>query len=310
MTPKNTAGPVVSHLAAAWFVGSFLTGIQFYAVLLALFTESAAVVALTLALVISLAAAVFAVLGATARPIVPLTRQKRGLRGWVSGVYGLGTAGALGTVMLDLQADHRLLTDTRLLCLAGGIWYAVAAAFFLPGARARPAALGAATVLAAGAAYAAWAAVQPPTLDAWITANGVDRALLRVGDPPPGYTLGSVGASEDGFGAAYERPGSEGLDLGVARAGHDTRRADARGCPVPFGDPILCTDDGGGRLLVTYQGDYGYQELRLRRAGLVYTVTLRDPRATDLPAARHVLSTLRPASEAELAGLVELPMRR
>ncbi|WP_112467468.1 hypothetical protein [Streptomyces triticisoli] len=310
MTPKNEAGLVIAHLAAVWFIGSVLTGLQFYAVMIALFTDNTAIVAVVLALVISLAVAAFAGLGAMAHPIMPVTRQARGLWRWASGVYGLGTAGALGTIVTDVQADHHLLENSSLLYLAGGIWYAVAAAFFLPGARAKPAALGVATALVAGAAYAAWAAAQPPTLDEWLTANGVDRALLRVGDPPPGYTLESVGASEDGFGAAYERSGSAGLHLGVARAGHDTRRADSRGCPVPFGDPIHCTDDGGGRLLVTYQGGYERQELRLRRTGLVHTVTVQGTGATDLPAARHILSTLRPASDTELAGLVELPMRR
>ncbi len=71
---------------------------------------------------------------------------------------------------------------------------------------------------------------------------------------------------------------------------------------VPFspGVTVTCTGDGGGRELVTYDGFTEWRELRLRRGGLVHTVSLSD-RPTDLTAARHVLSTLRPATNAELS---------
>jgi hypothetical protein len=95
----------------------------------------------------------------------------------------------------------------------------------------------------------------------------------------------------------------------VERIGHDTRRVDSRGCPVPFGETIRCTDDGDGRQLVTYEDGYERQELRLRRDGLVVTVIVTGSHA-DLSAARHILSTLRPAADAELAGLLERPMRQ
>ncbi len=100
----------------------------------------------------------------------------------------------------------------RPLHLSDGIRYALAAVFLLPGARAEPAAPGAAVVLTAGEAYAAWAAAQPP----------------------------------------------------------------------------LSTKSG-----------YEHQELRLRRAGPVRTVAVRGTGATDLPAARHTLSTPRPASDGD-----------
>jgi hypothetical protein len=222
------------------------------------------------------------------------------------GCARLGTVGALGAVAVNQKIND--LENRLLLYPVAGVCYALAAAFFVPGTRARLTTLGAAAVLAAGGGYAAWHAAQPPTLDEWITANGVDRALLRVGDPPPGYTLAGVGASGDGFGADYEKPGSGGLHLGVERIGHDTRRVDSRGCPVPFGETIRCTDDGDGRQLVTYEDGYERQELRLRRDGLVVTVTVTGSHA-DLSAARH-LSTLRPAADAELAGLLERPMRQ
>jgi hypothetical protein len=60
---------------------------------------------------------------------------------------------------------------------------------------------------------------------------------------------------------------------------------------------------------VTFVGSYEHQELRLRRDAIVYTVTVEGSR-TDLSAARHILSTLRPATDTELTGLLELPMRR
>ncbi|MGV9351442.1 hypothetical protein ACWDSD_43435 [Streptomyces spiralis] len=96
------------------------------------------------------------------------------------------------------------------------------------------------------------------------------------------------------------------LYLGVEWTGHNTPRTDASGYPVL---PIRCQDDGGGRQLVTYESGYEHQELRLRRDGLVYTVTMEGFHG-DLSAARHILSTLRPATDTELGDLVELPMRR
>ncbi|MGD9485377.1 hypothetical protein WDH52_19370 [Streptomyces sp. TRM70308] len=307
VTREKERGRVLAHLSAVWLVGCVLTGVQFSAVFAALFSGGAAPFVAAVVGVVLLAVAALAGLGRAVRTLVPLTRRARGAWAWAACVYTLGTAGAFAAAVVSLTIDR--WQSGVLFYPAGGACYALAAALFLPGARVRLAALGAATALAAGGAYAAWAATQPPTLSEWLSANGVDRAMLRVGEPPPGYTLHVLGASEDGFGAEYERSPSARLHLGVRRAGYDTRRVDAHGCPVPFGEPIHCTDDGEGRQLVTYHGAYKRHELRLRHGGLVYTVTVDGPHA-DLPAARHLLSTLRPATDAELAGLTELPMRR
>ncbi|CAL9571109.1 hypothetical protein SUDANB6_04863 [Streptomyces sp. enrichment culture] len=314
MTRAQRAGIVVGHLGAVWAAGCVLVAVQVQAALAALFSGGPVAVAGVLAVTV-LSAAALAPLGAAARAVVPLARRPRGPWAWAAGVHALGTTGASGVVMVRFGIDR--LAAWPLLLLAGGGCYALAAATFLPGVRVRATALGAAVALAAAGACAAWDAARPPALDTWITANGVDRTLLRVGDPPAGRTLSVQGASEDGFGVDYpplhpagERSGATGLlHLGVARAGHDTRRADARGCPVPYGEPVRCTDDGGGRLLVSYGGDHERRELRLSRGGLVYTVSFPGTRA-GLSAARHVLSTLRPATDAELAPLVRLPMRR
>lgn len=298
------------HLTAVWFVGCALTSIGFEAVLLALFSggvPAALVVAVCWA---ALAVALLAALGNAARRLIPMTGRRGGVWRWAAGVFGAGTAGVLIAVAVRLHVDG--LRNGFVLCVSGGVCYTLAAALFLPGARTRIAAVAAAAVFATAGAYTARDAGRLPTLDAWINANGVDRALLRVGDPPPGYTLRVLGAGEDGFGADYEHPGTTAMHLGVERAGHDTRRVDARGCPVPFGETIRCTDDGGGRRLITYEGAYERRELRLSHGGLVCTVTLYDHGpgpGSGLPAARRVLSTLRPATDAELAPLVRLPMR-
>ncbi|MBQ0985587.1 hypothetical protein KBZ10_13900 [Streptomyces sp. F63] len=304
---REAARRAIGHVAAVWLAGCALTGMQVMAVLVTLFSGGAALFTSVLAGVVLLAVAVLAALGSAVRTLVPLMRRRGGLWAWTASVYALGTAAASGVTVVSMQINR--LDGIHLLYPAGGACYAIAAALFLPGTRVKLGAAGAAAALAAGVAYAAWAAAQPPTLGEWITANGVDRGMLRVGDPPPGYTLRGEGASEESFGAHYEGPNAESLHLGVERAGHDPRRVDARDCPVPRGDPIRCTDDGGGRQLRVYEGDYEHWELRLRRDGLVYTVA-GDGSPTDLSAARHVLSTLRPATGAELAGLLELPMRR
>ncbi|MDX3525410.1 hypothetical protein P1P75_02900 [Streptomyces sp. ID05-39B] len=309
MMQRQAPERAVGHLTAVWLIGCALTHLQSQAVLIALFADGPGlfgVVVVGGGVVVG-AVAVLAWLGSAARTLVPLLRRTHGRWAWAAGVYTLGTAGACGAAAVRFEIDH--LENGLLLYLAGGTCYALAAALFLEGLRVRMGALGAASALTIGGMYAAWAAGQPPTLDEWITANGVDRILLRVGDPPPGYALNVMGASADGFGVDYEGPNSARVHLHVAPAGHDTRRVDARGCPVPFGDPIRCTDDGGGRQLVTFVGSYEHQELRLRRDALVYTVTVEGSR-TDLSAARHILSTLRPATDTELTGLLELPIPR
>ncbi|MEU1542718.1 hypothetical protein ABZ461_32380 [Actinacidiphila glaucinigra] len=308
MIGKRRAAAVGAHLAAVWLAGSALTAVQFQAVSVALFLGRPAVLAVVPVCSVALAAALLASLGRAARSVVPLTRRRAGLCGWTAGVYAFGTAGALAVAV---ALEHvGALADWGVLSPAGGTCHALAAAFLLPGARARFAALAAAVVLAAGGAYAAWDAARPPTLDEWMSANQVDRALLLVGDPPPGYALHVGRAGADGFGARYESGDSPELSIRVERAGADTRRVDARGCPVPFGQEIHCRDDGGGRLLIARGGTYPLRELRLPQGGLVCTVTVRGSGETGLPAARHVLATLRPATRAELAALVELPMPR
>ncbi|QNP66836.1 hypothetical protein [Streptomyces genisteinicus] len=307
MTRKNDHVPAAAHLLAVWAVGSALSALQTQAVVLALFAGNPLFAAGLLAMVALVSVALLALLGAHVRALVPLTARRAGLAAWAASVWCLGTLGAAGAVVVGHTADRQ--GSGLLAHVAGGACYAVAAAFFVPGARVRPAACAAAAALIAGGAYTAWDATRTPTVDEWISAGEVDRALLRVGDPPPGWTVRALGASEDGFGAEYERPGHPRLHLGVARAGRDTRRADAAGCPVPFGEPIVCTDDGGGRLLIAHGGGFPRSELRLTRDGLVHTVTVEGDRP-DLAAARRVLARLRPATDAELTGLLDLPMRR
>ncbi|WP_369355780.1 hypothetical protein [Streptomyces sp. cg2] len=280
---------------------------QYEVVLLALFTSRMLVIVTVCAVVVALAIGLLAAFAVAAAPFAPLARRTRGRWVWAAGVYGFGTAATIGAVALQMKSGG--IDRSGLLFPLGGACYALAAAFFLPGARMRLATFGATVALAAGVGYDAWASAQPPTLGTWLTANHVDRALLRVGDPPRGYTLRINGAGEHTFGAQYERPGTPDLNLSVEHQGQDTRRTDARGCPVPIGEAIECTDDGDGRQLIAHKGTYEHQELRLRQGGLISTVTV-DGRTTDLSAARHILSTLRPATDAELGPLLDLPMPR
>ncbi|MFI6285752.1 hypothetical protein ACIBCM_13515 [Streptomyces sp. NPDC051018] len=298
MVRRNDMVPVLAHLVGVGAVGCFLTGVQFVAVVIGLVSDDAEPPVAALVAVMPFAVSLLAGFALSARSLVPLTRRARGLWIWAAAVYGLGTAGAIGAAAVHFRV-YDGENDLAALYLSGGVCYALAAAFFLPGTRIRAAALATAAALAVGGGYVSWQAAQPPTPDEWIADNRVDRALLRVGEPPTGYVLQSVGASEDGFGATYTRPGSPDLHLGVERSGADTRRRDAQGCPVPFGVPIRCTDDGDGRQLVTYGGSAVRQELVLRRDGLAHTVTI-DGNEADLPGARHILLTLRPATDGEL----------
>ncbi|MEW1656584.1 hypothetical protein [Streptomyces sp. NPDC093707] len=280
---------------------------QYEAVLIAFFSGRVLVAVAVFAIAAALVVGLLAGFARAAAPFVPFTRRWRGRWAWAAGVYASGTVATIGAVALAPEPGG--LSHSVLLFPWGGAWYALAAACFLPSARMRLATLGVGVVLAAGVGYGAWASAQPPTLDEWLAANGVDRALLRVGEPPAGYTLRVNGAAEDSFGAQYERPGAPDLHLAVQHPGQDTRRTDASGCPVPVGEVIECTDDGDGRRLITRRGPYEHRELRLRQAGLTYTVTF-EGRTVDLSAARRILTTLRPATTAELTPLLTRPMRR
>ncbi|MFF0451300.1 hypothetical protein ACFYT4_33830 [Streptomyces sp. NPDC004609] len=298
MVRKKKVVPALAHLVGVGAVGCLITGVQFVAVITEVFAGNAGPPVAALVAVTLFAVPLLAGYALSARSIVPLTRRAWGLWGWAAAVYGLGTAGAIGAVVIH----HRVNDEGNglaALYFSGGVCYALAAAFFLPGTRTRLAALATAAALAASGGYASWQAAQPPTPDEWIADNRVDRALLRVGEPPTGYALHTAGATEQRFGVTYTRPGSPDLHLGVERTGADTRRRDARGCPVASGDPIRCTDDGEGRQLVAYGGDAARHELVLRRDGLVHTVTIYGNRA-DLTGARHILLTLRPATDEEL----------
>ncbi|GGX20340.1 hypothetical protein GCM10010341_47050 [Streptomyces noursei] len=307
MVKKTEAWRIAVHLAAVGVVGCALTAAQFQVVLVALFADSMLVAIAVFIVVAAVVVSLLAGFAVAAAPFVPLARRMRGRWVWAAGVYAFGTVATVGAAALEPSSGG--LSHSLLLFPWGGACYALAAAFFLPSTRTRFATLGVTVALAAGIGYDAWAAAQPPTLDAWLTANRVDRALLRVGEPPTGYTLRINGAGEHTFGAGYERPGAPDLQLAVEHPGQDTRRIDANGCPVPIGETIRCTDDGNGRQLITHKGPYDRQELRLSQAGLIHTVTLAGHPA-DLPAARRILATLRPATDAELTPLLTLPMRR
>ncbi|KUL36828.1 hypothetical protein ADL22_23265 [Streptomyces sp. NRRL F-4489] len=305
MAEKPEAWRTAVHLAGVGFVGCALSAAQFWIVLTALLTGKVLVAVVVCTLVAAIMVSLLAGFAGMARPFAPLTRRARGRWAWAGGVYAFGTVGVIAAIAAEPGLDG--LSRSNLLFPWGGACCALAAGFFLPGARTRWAALGLTVALAAGLGYHAWSAAQPPTLNEWLTANRVDRALLRVGEPPTGYTLRVNGAGGHAFGAEYVRPGASAIHLSVEQPGRNARRTDARGCPVPFGETIECADDGSGRQLITYKGTYPRQELRLRQAGLIYTLTL-EGRRTDLGAARHILSTLRPATDSELAQLVTLPM--
>ncbi|WP_424216934.1 hypothetical protein ACN20G_33095 (plasmid) [Streptomyces sp. BI20] len=303
---EGSGRAVAVHLAAVWVLGCVLTGAETILLLASLFGDDLGVVVAVALLALCAGVALTAWLGSAARSHVPFTRGVRGLWTWAVLVHVAGAAAAFGAVLLDRAAARSGGSGPSHL-LVGGTACALVAAFFVPRTRVRTSALALTAVLAAGVGWSAWTASRPPTLDAWLTSHRVDRALARIGEAPPGHTAHVRGASEDAFGVEYTSDGGgPGFSLRVEREGHDTRRADARGCPVPLGDPVRCVDDGEGRLLITYGGGGApVRELRLRRAGLVHVVSLREPAA--LGPARRVLATLRPATDAELEPLLSSP---
>ncbi|MFD1832120.1 hypothetical protein ACFSJS_21090 [Streptomyces desertarenae] len=302
----GTGRVLAAHLAVLALVGTAFAHVQLHAVFLALlFSEGAAVAVVPVAAVAG-GTALFTAVGGLFRQFAPITGRASGRWVWGAGVYTLGTAGVLAVLVVDRQGPGLGPGADVLLHPFGGLCHALGAVPFLAGARVRLAALAGAAVLAGGWAYGVWESSRPLSPEEWLAANRVDRALLRVGDPPPGYALDVAHASATAFGAGYTRGDTRALRLSVERPGTGAGpRVDARGCPVPLGGTaVRCTDDGGGRLLVAYADGHERRELRLLRDGLLHVVALEGPRS-DPAAARHVLSTLRPATGAELAPLAE-----
>ncbi|MGQ4516838.1 hypothetical protein [Streptomyces sp. DW26H14] len=311
----------VRFLAVVGLGGAALCAVQYTAVLLALFAGPAALLC-AVGAAVPLGVTVLAGIGTGGRRDLPYLRTRSGLWIWACVVYVGGSAATLALAALA-HGPGRDPAPPALLA-GSAVCFALSAASFLPGARARLAVLGATAVFAAAAGTAAWAAARPPGTGEWLASHHVDRGLLRLGTAPRGYALGQLAATSDGFSARYDHRGSTGgaLLLTVRRVSYERERTAANGCPVPFGRRSVCADDGGGRQRVRYARPDARgvavtpdgavppgatDELRLRRAGIVCIVSYGGGGAFDLNAARHVLMTLRPATGTELAGLRRAP---
>ncbi|WP_329456580.1 hypothetical protein [Streptomyces sp. NBC_01497] len=303
--------------------GAALSAVQYMAVLIALFTGAGPAVG-TACLSTALIVTAFARVATGGRADVPYLRSRSGPWVWALTVYTGGAGGTLGLLALTRgrSADDALTLPG--VFLGSAACFGLTAAYFLPGVRTRLAVIGATAVFAASTGTGAWAAARPPTTAQWLAGHHVDRALFRLGTAPAGYTVSGLGAGSDAFGATYRHRAADGgaLRLTVRRISYARERTAANGCPLAVGRRSLCASDGGGRQRVRYaEPDASgiaitpdgavppgaVDELRLRRSGIVYVVTYDGGGPFDLDAARHVLTTLRPPTAAELSTLVRTP---
>lgn len=283
-----------SHLFMVWALGTGIFLVLGQLLLLALWGGLSGRWLLVLAAAALVSCLPLASLGRAARGVVPLARTRRGLLAWTSGVFALGTAGTASLVALVWHGPNGAPALSTAFYALGGLPYALAAALFHPRRAVRATALTVATAVFGLTAYAGHEAARPPTDQEWLAEARTPAALLRVGDPPPGYTLRTGGATDTSYSATYLRAGHDDISLYVSLPGTGSGLAhlgNGQDCGTYPPETVTCTRDGAGRLFLSAPTT-GLHELHLHRADLTLTVLFHTP--ADLPKARHILTTTHP----------------
>ncbi|MFI8996301.1 hypothetical protein [Streptomyces sp. NPDC053542] len=250
-----------------------------------------------------LGTAALAVVGRRGRRLVPwASGSLRGHLLWSTAVFLLGTAGAAAFGYLLMTPYGMAGTTTWQLLLLTGPPYAIAAALLVPRLTLRIGALAAAAVVGLAAALLAYAdtaateaAIAHPTPPPPLPLT----RLTLVGDRPPGYDGPSlVLSNRTAFVTRYAEPTGEAIVLRINHAPKDGSRPYDAACDPSLSPSVTCADDGGGRTLVTDR-KARTRELYVRH-GAVDAVASLDTGAS-LPAARRLLTTLRPPTARERA---------
>ncbi|MFE3161819.1 hypothetical protein [Streptomyces sp. NPDC059224] len=256
---------------------------------------------LVLALGAPLLVGLLALVGTSARTLVPLCGSVGGRLGWAALVFTLGTLGVLAGVAA-YSGDVGLGSAGARVALTG-VPYAVAAALLVPGrwwVR-----LGAVAVLAAGVGYGGF--VGPAQAERHRqtaeTARYREHAeLLYLGAPPPGMRVADARVGAAYFTVAY-RAVREGYDLSYAGLTVRPARSPAPRCPEPARKAVTCTVDAHGEMRTVERITGGVRAVTLTRRHGDTEVEISS-QSVDEAGLRHVLDTLHPLSDTELEKLM------
>ncbi|MBZ4016449.1 hypothetical protein, partial [Streptomyces purpurogeneiscleroticus] len=123
--------------------------------------------------------------------------------------------------------------------------------------------------------------------------------LTLIGDRPPGYDGPALVLSNTtAFVTRYAKPTGEAIVLRINHAPKDGSHPYDAACDPSLSPSVTCADDGAGRTLVTDRRART-RELYVRHGAVDAVASLGT--GASLPAARHLLTTLRPPTDHERA---------
>lgn len=250
------------------------------------------------ALCVPLTVGLLAVMGTSARTLVPLCGTVRGRVGWAVMVFVLGTLGvAAGLAAYGEDVDLGS-AGTRFALV--GVPYAVAAAFFVPSRWTR---LGAVAALVAAVAYGGFvgpAQSKERRHEAEIARYREHEELLYMGAPPPGMTVARAWTAAASFTVEY-RPTNQNtpgyVDLDVRPPITPSLQ-----CPQLVQKDETCVVDAHGDMVMTRPFTGGADVTLVRRLGQAEATV--SSQTLDASGLRRLLSTLHPLSDVELEELM------
>ncbi|MEV7322476.1 hypothetical protein [Streptomyces sp. NPDC093970] len=292
--------PTALHLFLVWATTTATVPVLGFALVLTGWGHGIEAAVLLLALSVPLLVGLLAVVGASARDLVPLCGSAGGRLGWAAVVFVLGTLGdAAG---LAAYSGHVDLGGTGTRVVLTGVPYAVAAALLVPSRWMR---LGAVAALAVGVGYGAFvgpAQAEHHRRTAEIARYREHPELLYLGAPPPGMRVAGAQVGPAYFSVSY-RAVREGYDVSYVGLGVRPASTPVPRCPEPAQRTVTCTVDAHGERRTVERIPGGVRAVTLARRHGTTEVEVSSQTLGEA-GLRRVLDTLHPLSDAELEELM------
>ncbi|KUN09325.1 hypothetical protein AQI95_05770 [Streptomyces yokosukanensis] len=285
------------HLFLVWATTAAVVPALGYGLVLTAWGGGTGAAVPVLALGVPLLVGLLAIAGIPARTVVPLCGSAPRRLGWAVLIFLLGTLGVLAG-LAAYGGDVDLGSAGTRIALTGAP-YAVAAALFVPSRWVR---LGALAALAAAVAYGGFvgpAQAQQRRHEADVARYREKPELLDLGAAPPGMQVSHAVVGPASFSVDY-RPVREGYELGYVGLVVRSPLTPAPRCPEPADKGVTCTVDAHGGMRTVRRLP---REVTLVRRYRNVEVEVTS-QTLDESGLRHLLDTLHPLSDTELAELM------
>lgn len=288
------------HLFLVWATMTAVGPVLGFGLMITGWAGGGGAAVLFLALGLPLTVGLLAVVGTSARTLVPLCGSAPRRLGWAVLVLVLGTLGVLAG-LAAYSGDVDLGSAGTRIALTG-VPYAVAAAFFVPRPWVR---LGAVVVLVAGVAYGGFIGPdrsEQRRHEAEVARLREHPELLYLGAAPPGMRVSRAEVGPASFHVEY-RPVRAGYELGYVGLMVRSSLAPAPRCPEPAVKGVTCTVDANGDVRTVSDLNGAGHAVTLVRSRPNTTVEVTSE-TVDEPGLRRLLNTLHPLSKTELEELM------